>query len=80
MQPRSTESAPQKERTGMPLLNHAADPPCGPLALVTQTATRVCAQAMQNVWRWCGDLPAGHMAVFCNAAPGLPVGVVPAAA
>jgi Homeodomain-like domain len=39
------------------------------LALVTQTATRVCAQAMQNVWRWCGDLPAGHMTVFCNAAP-----------
>ena len=28
---------------------------CGALALVTQTTTRVCAEAMQNVCRWCAD-------------------------
>jgi hypothetical protein len=32
--------------------------PLRALALGTQTATRVCAEAMQKVWRWCGDLPA----------------------
>jgi hypothetical protein len=62
----------------MPQLNHAADSPLRALALVSQTATRLCAEAMQNVWRWCGALQArAHGGVLQRGAR-LPVGVVPA--
>ena len=64
----------------MPQLNHAAYSPLRALALVTQTATRGCAEAMQNVWRWCGDLPTRAHGGDLQRCAWLPVGVVPAAA
>ena len=63
----------------MPQLNHAADSPLRALALVTQTATRVRAAAVQNVWRWCRDLPARAYGGVVQRGAGLPAGVVPAA-
>lgn len=64
----------------MPQLNHAADSPLRALALVTQTATRVCAEALRNVWRWCGDLPTRAPGGVLQRGAGVPVGVVPAQA
>jgi hypothetical protein len=51
----------------MPRLKHAADSPLRAWALVTQTATRLCAGAMQNVCRWYGDLTSVRRSDKCSA-------------